>query len=125
MRIESEDFADFRSARKAYDDVFVRYCRFSQPNDEGPHIDSTFVQCDFEGVDWYWAHFNQAVLIRCNFKDCKFRGVTFSDVLLVECSFENCQFLPSNLGGLCSNNDSRLHACVFSGCVGESFLTTG
>lgn len=123
MRIENEEFSDFRSARKAYEDVFVRYCRFLSHADEGPHIDSTFVQCDFEGVDWYWVHFNQAVLVRCSFKNCQFRGATFSDALLVECNFENCQFLSDNLGGSCTNHDSRLHACTFAACTGDSFLT--
>jgi uncharacterized protein YjbI with pentapeptide repeats len=99
------------------DNVF-RYCLFARIVAEGAHIDSCFLECEFEKCDWYWGLFNVALFVNAKFKNCTFRGCSFADCKFVECKFENCEFTVDNLDKGCSFEGSRWYACQQHNCKG-------
>jgi len=103
-------------------DGFFRYCELSAASLEGGEFDGVFVRCRFQDMEWYWGHFNAAVLIDCTFENCTFRGTLFSGCRIVHCVFKNCRFLKDNLNALCEATETSVYGCRFENCEGFNEL---
>jgi uncharacterized protein YjbI with pentapeptide repeats len=103
-------------------DVVHKYCEFSDiANDDfWMSMESDFIDCSFENIQWYGALFNCQTIIGCAFTNCTFQGVTFASCRLVDCEFNTCKFMPDNLGGDCHFDDNKVYGCYQVGCIGLS-----
>ena len=101
-----------------WEEEYYKYCYFQTFSIEGEHVDSDFIDCTFNGIEWYWGIFNIVNFINCKFSNCVFRGTAFPDCRFVECSLTNCQFVKDNLNGDCSFENAKAYECKVSNCVG-------
>jgi uncharacterized protein YjbI with pentapeptide repeats len=118
MQIDSVDFRGKLGKGIKWDENVFRYCTFEKLREEGAHVTSEFIDCKFEGCDWYWGLFNVATFVGVIFRNCDFRGASFSGCRFVECEFDTCNFTIDNFGGKCSFTGARWYACRQSNCRG-------
>ena len=90
--------------------IFVG-CEFKDIVSEGAQIDSHFVKCSFDNVDWYWCIGHSPVFIDCDFNSCDLRGSFFS-ASFIECRFTGCNTGNDNLGGTTEWEDSVATQCT-------------
>lgn len=111
MLIHSETFERSLSKPPGWEDHVFQFCTFHNLDGEGLHVTSHFIDCEFEGGDFYWVIFNLAVFVGVTFKNCRFRGCSFAGCRMVECVFEHCEFDKDALDGDCTFTGSRWYAC--------------
>jgi fluoroquinolone resistance protein len=111
MHIENESFSHRLPRSVKWEEHVFQYCTFTGFNEEGAHVDSIFIDCVFEGCEFYWGLFNTTTLAGVVFKNCRFRGCGFPGCRFVECAFENCDFTVDAFGKSCRFADSRWYAC--------------
>lgn len=110
-RIEDEINQD-NVGKISWDEEIFKFCEFKDFEFSAVHIDADFIQCSFEGLDWYGGLFNICNFIECRFENCVFRGSTFADCKFVQCSFKNCRFEEDNMGSPCTFDRSKFYDCT-------------
>lgn len=118
MQIESEIFSVHLTESANWEGDVFQFCTFFGLDEEGAHVTGGFIDCTFEGCEFYIVLFNCATLVGVTFKNCHFRGCRFPGSRLVECTFENCRFDADNMGGECGFEESRWYACKQRGTQG-------
>jgi uncharacterized protein YjbI with pentapeptide repeats len=91
-----------------------RYCTFNALSLEGVQVDGILQQSTLTGCDFYWGHFNCALVADVRFVDCVFPGTSFRGARIIASRFEGCRFIPDNLGG-----EVTFDECLFAGCMFE------
>jgi hypothetical protein len=84
--------------RDSFGKGIFKNCKFIDIQADGAPIESTFVDCTFENICWYWAIGHSARFVNCTFKKSDLRGSFFTTIFL-ECTFEDCKTGEDNLGG--------------------------
>jgi uncharacterized protein YjbI with pentapeptide repeats len=101
-----------------WEEEHYKFCNFEDFSIEGGHVDSDFINCTFENIEWYWGMFNIVNFIDCTFNNCIFKGSSFPDCKFVECELNNCQFIKDNLDGDCSFENTKAYSCKVNNTTG-------
>lgn len=101
-----------------WEEEFYKYCNFENFSIEGGHIDSDFIDCSFDNVEWYWGIFNIVNFVDCIFNNCIFRGSAFPDCKFVECEINNCRFIKDNLDSDCTFENASSYNCKLNNTEG-------
>ena len=88
-----------------------RNCEFIDILADGAQIESTFVDCTFENISWYWCIGHSPRFINCTFKKSDLRG-SFYNTIFLECTFEDCETGEDNLGGETTWEESEAVDCT-------------
>lgn len=99
-----------------YEGLIFVDCTFEKVTSEGAEIDSDFVRCTFDNVDWYWCIGQSCVFIECEFKDCDLRG-SFHSTSFIACKFIHCKTGSDALGGTTEWEDCVAIECTFAKTV--------
>ena len=102
----------------SWQEELFKYCRFRDFELSVVEVDSDFILCTFENLDWYGGLFNLCNFVECRFQGCVFRGSTFAGCKFVQCTFEDCRFEDDNMGSACTFDDSVFYDTVISGSAG-------
>jgi uncharacterized protein YjbI with pentapeptide repeats len=101
------------------EDHVFRYCTFlPRQNLSLSVIYGVFLGCTFQGLDFYWAIFNNALVANSTFDGCTFGGASFHSSQFIECSLKNCAFEADAFGKQCDLQESRWYSCLQQRCTG-------
>ncbi|MFL6657158.1 MAG: pentapeptide repeat-containing protein [Massilia sp.] len=115
---EAQTFKTKLKKPASWSDSVFQYCYFEDFDSEGADMGSHFIACTFDRCEWYWGHFNCAVLVGVKFNNCRFRGTGFSGCKFVECEFVDCSFELDNLNSPCRFEDIGWYGCSQLRCPG-------
>jgi uncharacterized protein YjbI with pentapeptide repeats len=118
MPIEYVEFSDESSLSKMLEGSVLRYCTLKNFSLDGKNVDSVFLSCSLEDLNWYWGLFNCCLFVDTKFIDCVFRGSNFADCRFLNCEFSDCRFDEDNFHSPCSFDGTQWFGGKAARCKG-------